>query len=309
MLDASPTALRAFVLVATHRSFSKAAQLLGTRQSTISSQIARLEELVGQPLLQRSTRRVELAPAGKRLLPLAEEIVELHTVAAARVHDAALTGSIRFACSEALWTSFAVAEAIGRFARSHPEVMLSVALAGESEVARQLADGAVDLCLATDPEVPGSGRLICRERLRWYGRAPDAQHGLPVTLIETPFPSALAAIQAVVTFHGDPPAGSGKTRFTRGLSGAPLAGAAQAISSGMGVGALPAGYAEALGAPAWQGELPALPSIDVYLLGRDQAGDASVALRNHLLHRLPRNARTAGEPSGSQRSASAKRAR
>ena len=33
-----------------------------TREAT---QIARLEELVGQPLFERSTRRVALAPAGK----------------------------------------------------------------------------------------------------------------------------------------------------------------------------------------------------------------------------------------------------
>ncbi|MEZ5740588.1 MAG: LysR family transcriptional regulator [Burkholderiaceae bacterium] len=218
MLEASPSALRAFVLVASLRSFSKAAAALGTRQSTISSQIARLEEIVGQPLLERSTRRVALAPAGKRLLPLAEEIVELHTVAAARIHDATLTGAVRFGTTEGLWTSFPLAEALGRFGRSHPEVMLSVHLASAADTERAFRANGLDLCLTADPRDNSNGRLIRRERLRWFGRAPDAQHGMPLPLVETPYESALAAIQEALRQSDD-----GASKCTLAMRGADLA--------------------------------------------------------------------------------------
>ena len=305
MLEASPSALRAFVLVASHRSFSKAARSLGTRQSTISSQISRLEELVGQALFERSTRRVELSPAGKRLLPLAEEIVELHTIAAARVHDASLRGDVRLGASEALWTSFPVAEAVGRFTRSHPEVRLTVTIDQDDVVLQRFADNQLDLCLAADPEAPGTGRLIRRERLRWYGRAPDAQHGQAVALIKTPYPAASAAIEQALLVRDD----HDQARYTLAWDGSTLAGAGLAILNGIGVGALPSGYAEAIGATPFASDLPALPSLDIYLLSVEQAEPAPVALRNQLLQRLGRAARGVTEPRGPQRSAAAKRSR
>lgn len=294
MLDASPSALRAFVLVATHRSFSKAAASLGTRQSTVSSQIARLEELVGQPLLERSTRRVALAPAGKRLLPLAEEIIELHTIAAARVHDASLTGTIRFGATEDLWTSFALAEAIGRFARSHPEVGISIQITEAPQVERLFDGGGLDLCLMVDPARPGDGRLIRRERLRWYGRGVDPQQtGQALALIETPYASAIDAVRDATTG-----ADSSAVTPVLALRGGTLAASTQAIASGLGVGALPAGYADTLELPPFTGDLPALPSQDVYLLSNEAPGEAAVALRNQLLQRLGRSARTTAPDGG-----------
>lgn len=302
MLDASPTALRAFVLVATLRSFSKAARLLGTRQSTVSSQIARLEELVGKPLLERSTRRVSLAPAGKRLLPLAEEIVELHAVAAARVNDSALEGTVRLACPESLWTAFDVADAIGRFTRSHPEVHVDMVLVDPIEAVRRFYAGELELCIAFGASAPDGGRTIRRERLRWYGRATDPQHGLPIALIETPFEAALAAI-------ADALARPTTARFQVAMRGASLATALQAVMRGIGIAALPATLADAAGLPVWQGELPALSAIDVALLAREQPGDAGVALRTQLLAQFARGARAGADSYLPQRASSAKRAR
>jgi|GEM_PF-969316 len=291
MLDASPSALRAFVLVATHRSFSKAAAELGTRQSTVSSQIARLEELVGQPLLERSTRRVALAPAGKRLLPLAIDIIELHTVAAARVHDASLTGSVRFGATETLWTTFSVSEALGRFARSHPEVAVSIHIESSEETARLFKQGGLDLCMMVNPSNPGDGRLIRRERLRWFGRAGDPQSEQPLPLVETPYDAAADALRAATA-----PGSNGKAPIGQFvMRGASVAASSQAIANGLGVGALPVGFAEALELPVYSGDLPALPSEDVYLLSNEAPGEAAVALRNQLLQRLSRSTRSAAD--------------
>lgn len=308
MLDVSASALRAFVLVATYQSFSKAAAALGTRQSTVSSQIARLEEMIGQPLFERSTRRVALAPAGTRLLPLAHEILELHQVADARLNDARLGGSIRLGTTEVLWSSFPMAEAVGRFSRSHPEVTLSVHLGTPAEVERAFAANGLDLMLAADPRDKNRGRLVRRERLRWYGRAPDAAFGQPVPLVETPYEIAIAALVRAVQSSSEPD----RQRFTLALRGGSLETAVQAIASGLGVGALPVAVGEARGLSAFHGELPALASHDVYLLTSDQPGAAAIALRNQLLQRLGRSGRAAPEPdpqAARQRSVAANRAR
>ena len=72
--------LTAFLLVAEHKSFTKAARVLGMSAAAISQTIRNLEIQLGLPLFQRTTRRVGLTEAGKalhdRLLPAAGEIAE-----------------------------------------------------------------------------------------------------------------------------------------------------------------------------------------------------------------------------------------
>jgi DNA-binding transcriptional LysR family regulator len=68
--------LHYFVAVAETLSFSRAATRVGVSQQAISNQVRRLEDEVGQPLFFRTTRQVELSPAGQVLLPPARSILE-----------------------------------------------------------------------------------------------------------------------------------------------------------------------------------------------------------------------------------------
>jgi DNA-binding transcriptional LysR family regulator len=63
--------LRYFVAVAEELSFSRAARRVGVSQQALSNQIRCLEEESGCVLFFRTTRRVQLSPAGKALLPKA----------------------------------------------------------------------------------------------------------------------------------------------------------------------------------------------------------------------------------------------
>lgn len=67
--------LRYFVAVAEELHFSRAAARLRLAQSALSSQIRQLEREIGGPLFTRSTRRVELTPAGEQLLEDAHELL------------------------------------------------------------------------------------------------------------------------------------------------------------------------------------------------------------------------------------------
>lgn len=73
--------LRYFLAVSEELSFSRAAQRCFISQSAISHQITKLEQELGAPLFERSTRVVKLSPAGARLVPIAQEVLSLETKA------------------------------------------------------------------------------------------------------------------------------------------------------------------------------------------------------------------------------------
>uniref|UniRef100_A0AAU3GNA1 LysR family transcriptional regulator n=1 Tax=Streptomyces sp. NBC_01401 TaxID=2903854 RepID=A0AAU3GNA1_9ACTN len=74
-------ALQYFVTVAEELHFGRAAQRLGIVQPAVSQQIARLERELGVRLLDRTSRRVRLTPAGERVLAASRKTL----AAAARV--------------------------------------------------------------------------------------------------------------------------------------------------------------------------------------------------------------------------------
>ncbi|MET7484785.1 LysR family transcriptional regulator [Streptomyces sp. NPDC005538] len=79
--------LRAFREVARELSFTRAAQNLHYSQPSVTAQIKSLEETVGAPLfVRRGNRSVELTPAGARLLPYADRILELVEAAHLEIH-------------------------------------------------------------------------------------------------------------------------------------------------------------------------------------------------------------------------------
>ncbi|MFM0335374.1 LysR family transcriptional regulator [Paraburkholderia fungorum] len=94
--------LRAFMAVAEHRSFRRAADLLGITRSTLSHAMRGLEDSLGTRLLHRTTRSVSLTEAGERLLgrlgPLVDDLdATLEEVASAQGHP---LGTLRINGSE-----------------------------------------------------------------------------------------------------------------------------------------------------------------------------------------------------------------
>ena len=63
--------LRAFVLIAKHESFSRAADQMFVTQSGISTIVRELEAQLGFRLFDRTTRKVKLSELGSRFLPVA----------------------------------------------------------------------------------------------------------------------------------------------------------------------------------------------------------------------------------------------
>jgi DNA-binding transcriptional LysR family regulator len=98
-LGVEPRHLATFAAVADAGSFRGAAVRLGYVQSAVSQQIAHLERAVGTRLIERAqgNRELRFTPAGERLLPHAERIVDQVRAAAADVSFLTAEGPIHVA--------------------------------------------------------------------------------------------------------------------------------------------------------------------------------------------------------------------
>ncbi|MFI2607303.1 LysR family transcriptional regulator [Kitasatospora sp. NPDC018619] len=76
--DLHPRLLRGFVATAETLHFGRAAERLHVAQQALSRDVRALEGLLGEALFARTTRSVELTPAGRRLLPRARRFLALH---------------------------------------------------------------------------------------------------------------------------------------------------------------------------------------------------------------------------------------
>lgn len=155
----------ALAAVADERSFRRAAERLGYVQSAISRQIAYLEQLTGERLIERphGPRPVRLTDAGELLLSHANDILATIEAAKADMRDlqGGRPGDVRvgfFAGAPAK----ILAPALVAFGRRHPRVRVA---ARETVTDTPLLDmvrkGSIDLALAHLPIEPGPFE-VCR---------------------------------------------------------------------------------------------------------------------------------------------------
>ncbi len=76
-------ACQLFLKLAETRHFGRAAALCNLSPSAVSRQLKRLEEMVGQHLLDRDNRQVRLTPAGRHFLEYARRSVPSSVVSSA----------------------------------------------------------------------------------------------------------------------------------------------------------------------------------------------------------------------------------
>lgn len=70
------SSMKAFVILAESSSFNNAAKLLNITQPALTRRIKKMEEDLHIQLFERTTRKVTLTKAGKRLLPEARELIK-----------------------------------------------------------------------------------------------------------------------------------------------------------------------------------------------------------------------------------------
>ncbi|WP_051278908.1 LysR family transcriptional regulator [Chitinilyticum aquatile] len=179
-----------FVNVIEHGSFTAAAGALGVSKALLSKQLRQLESALGTQLLFRSTRRLNLTPAGSLYLSHCHDWLARVRAASSAVAElrAEVSGHLRITVPTSFGGVF-MAQALLAFRERYPLVTVDVDL---STTARDLEAEGFDLAIRANLAPPG--HLVCRplaEIHDWLVASPDwlqnhAAITQPETLAELP---------------------------------------------------------------------------------------------------------------------------
>ncbi len=133
-----------FTTLARERHFTRAAEICGVSQPTLSAGIAALEEALGKRLILRDRRFVALTPEGEAMLPWAQRLLADHAGLRQAVSGdgASLSGEMRLGVIPAAIP--AVGTYVTRIHSAHPELHFSIRSMTSREIERALADYELD---------------------------------------------------------------------------------------------------------------------------------------------------------------------
>lgn len=143
--------LRYFTVVAETLNFTRAAESLYISQSTLSQQIADLEQELDTKLFERTRRSVALTPSGQRLLPEARRILTEVNQVVATIKDEgdAIPRFVRIGLDARIVNgnrlSSALADRLFQIREHYPSLRTDFFIREHDQLVRSLESGALDI--------------------------------------------------------------------------------------------------------------------------------------------------------------------
>ena len=130
------------------RSFTKAAQNLYIIQPSLSARIKKIEEIIGEPLFDRSTTPLQLTEVGKVYIEAAEEITQIEQRVENYINDLAglKTGNLAVGAST-LFAAYVVPSLITQFNQKFPDVHIQLIEGNTAELEEMLGSNALDFVI------------------------------------------------------------------------------------------------------------------------------------------------------------------
>ncbi|MEX2414880.1 MAG: LysR family transcriptional regulator [Paenibacillaceae bacterium] len=143
------TYLQTFREVVKWGSYTHAAEKLGYAQSSITTQIQKLEESYGAVLFERNGRKMKLTSAGETLLKYANDIVSLH-VESKEIVSKQSKGSLSIGTVETL-AAFFLPPYLQIYRLNYPEMNVIIQPANEPFIIDSVKEGSLDVGFILDP--------------------------------------------------------------------------------------------------------------------------------------------------------------
>lgn len=153
-------AIKTFLAVSEHASFSAAASALDLTQPAISKRISVLEADLGVKLLDRADKTVALTPAGKKLVPRARLILaEIDkTRISLTTGEDSLAGNLQLATNHhmGIWR---LPHLLESFRQEHPKVAMDLQFMDSEAAYRSIQSRDIELALITLPSSSRTSRF------------------------------------------------------------------------------------------------------------------------------------------------------
>lgn len=166
-------ALRALVAIADFGGVTRAAQMLNLTQSAVSMQIKRLEEVLGQPVLDRTGRGVQPNAAGEQLISQARRMVAINDEVVTRLTGPTYEGTLTIHMPHDVVYPH-VPRVLRHFAGLYPRLKVQLVVVNTHMALKALNAGESDLILTTESRCGPGGETLTRLPLVWFG-APGGQ--------------------------------------------------------------------------------------------------------------------------------------
>ena len=157
MATSSHQELSLFLHLADGLHFARSAKALHMSPSALTRTIQRLEEDLGQPLFQRSKRRVTLTRAGEIFRDHARAQLAAHArlLEALATEAVAPTGELRIACTVTACHSV-LPKLLARCRDRYPGIYLQLSTSDAARCMQALENDEVDLAVVPEPDRPAS---------------------------------------------------------------------------------------------------------------------------------------------------------
>ncbi len=150
-LDFTLRQLEVFASVVKYRSVTRAAAALYLSQPAVSLALNELEKQFEQPLFERTGNRLRLNDAGRRLYPLAlNMLTDYGNINSAFSDRNEFDGQLKLGASSTIG-NYVMPEIIGRFMRQFPDAQLTMTVDNTEKIAEQLVNYQLDAAFVEGP--------------------------------------------------------------------------------------------------------------------------------------------------------------
>ncbi len=155
--------LNTFIQVAESGSFTRAGEVLGYSQPTVSVQIRQLEQELGSRLFDRIGHTVRLTERGHDVLLYAQRICHIcQEMATQDENSSGIRGRVRLGMPDSL-CAVLLERGFKGFREKYPNISIYIATAGTNELFRLLDHNEVDLVCTMDSQIYNTNYVVVNE--------------------------------------------------------------------------------------------------------------------------------------------------